>query len=108
MLVDGVSGLITWSPKNKQAGPVDVTLVVQNDAGSDFQDFTIIVEGGQGQPSCGCGGLQRFPAALSSQGYRPGSSQGAGGSSPVESALPMILCLLVLVRSRKRRAGPKQ
>jgi PKD repeat protein len=59
MLVDGVSGLITWTPKNKQAGSVDVTLVVQNDAGSDFQDFTIQVEGGSGDPSCGCGGLSR-------------------------------------------------
>ena len=59
MQVDGVSGLITWTPKKNQAGPVDVTLVVQNDAGSDFQDFTILVEGGSKEPSCGCGGLQR-------------------------------------------------
>jgi len=55
MLVDGVSGTITWTPKNKQAGPVDVTLVVQNNAGSDFQDFTVMVEGGSEEPSCGCG-----------------------------------------------------
>ena len=73
MLVDGVSGTITWTPKNNQAGAVDVTLVVQNDAGSDFQDFTIQVEGGGGEPSCGCGGSYR-------------------------TNLPLLLMLLVLFR----------
>jgi hypothetical protein len=72
MLVDGVSGLITWTPGKNQAGAVDVTLVVQNDAGSDFQDFTIQVEGGGGEPSCSCG------------------SQRAN--------LPLLLMLLVLFR----------
>jgi len=81
MLVDGVSGLVTWTPKNKQAGPVDVTLVVQNKAGSDFQDFTILVEGGSDEPSCGCG-----------------NTSAPGGSAPLS-----ILILLLL--SGLRRVG---
>jgi PKD repeat protein len=91
MQVDGVSGLITWTPRNKQAGAVDVTLVVQNDAGSDFQDFTIMVEGGSGEPSCGCDAF-----------YRPGSSQGGGLNST------NLLLVLLILAGLRRAGGPRE
>lgn len=82
MEVDGISGAITWTPGNDEAGPVEVTLVVQNDAGSDFQDFTIMVPHPGGAEPCAC----------------------AGGSVPLESALPLLLTLLLLAGLRRSAA----
>ncbi len=91
MGVDGVSGLITWIPKDNQVGDrVDVTLVVKNEAGSDFQDFTVRVEPGDAaQPPCTC----------------------AGGSTPLANALPLLLTLLALSgfrRGANRRASARR
>ncbi len=55
MQTDPGTGATHWVPSSAQAGDVDVTLVVANDAGADFQDFTIRVEGSGSAGGCGCG-----------------------------------------------------
>ncbi|MBN2496155.1 MAG: hypothetical protein JXR96_16300 [Deltaproteobacteria bacterium] len=54
MQVDPVSGHLLWTPRADQVGTAEVTLVVRNQAGTDFQDFAIQVEPAAGG-GCGCG-----------------------------------------------------
>jgi len=54
MQADQASGWLSWVPANDQADQNDVTLVVSNEAGSDFQDFSILVEGGGTADGCSC------------------------------------------------------
>ena len=49
------TGELTWTPSDSQAGQVDITIVVKNDAGNDFQDFQVEVTGSTVQSGCGCG-----------------------------------------------------
>jgi subtilisin-like proprotein convertase family protein len=54
---------------------------------------------------CGCGGLQRFPAALSSQGHRPGGSQGMSTAGSMCECWFILMALGLLVIRRHREAG---
>jgi len=84
MTVDATTGRISWTPSRDQARePQRVTLVVSNDHGSDFQDWSVTVKGRPpGDDACGCGA------------GRPGS--------PAGSALLGLLWLLCVRRRRCR------
>ncbi len=62
MQINPETGKLTWIPSDSQLGPVNVTLVVKNHAGSDFQDFQVAVSSSEQQSGCGCT-TQRSPAA---------------------------------------------
>jgi len=64
MHVDPDLGTLTWTPGHGRAGPVPVTLVVRNDAGSDFQDFEVEVDEGGPAGGCGCSSSSTPPACL--------------------------------------------
>jgi MYXO-CTERM domain-containing protein len=82
MLVDPASGAITWTPTADQVGSQPVTLVVQNSAGTDFQDFVVEVQGGAPSGGCGCA---------------------VGGAGPIPwSALSLLLVAGVLMLARRR------
>jgi len=79
MSVDG-QGKISWTPSRNQAGlDHKVSLVVTNDHGADFQDWTITVQGKRVTDDCGCGAA--------------GAGSGAGAG--------VLLVLLAALRRRR-------
>ena len=82
MQVDTTTGALSWIPSGDQTGSIPVSLVVRNDAGSDFQDFMVQVEGGGSSDGCGCSASDTHTASL----------------------LPGLLLLGLLFRRRSGRA----
>ncbi len=63
MTIDATTGQLQWTPDKKTRGPIRVTVVATNAAGSTEQDFLVQVDCGKAS-GCGCGNLDLAPALL--------------------------------------------
>jgi PKD repeat protein len=67
MTIDDSTGELTWTPAKDQTGLQPVTLMVENDAGSDLQEFEIEVAQGIEPPTdsgCSCSHNRRMSYSL--------------------------------------------
>ncbi len=79
-----VDGLLEWTPADDQVGELRVTLVAENTAGSDLQEFVVtVLPNGAGPQGCGCA---------------------SDATTSPSAAMPFVLLgLALLVRKRGQR-----
>ncbi|MFL7811243.1 MAG: putative Ig domain-containing protein, partial [Anaerolineae bacterium] len=85
MTVSASTGLLSWTPSPAQLGEHRVTLTAHNIAGTDAQDFVLVVEGpptAPGARSTGCG---------------------CAAAEPGCAVLPAAAMPLIWIRRRRRR-----
>jgi PKD repeat protein len=94
MRIDGVSGELTWTPEEDQPGQQRVSLIVQNAAGSDLQEFIINVA-----------------PKVEQKDSHPVGARGMGCACANAAGAPawLVLCAMaLLLRKRKRHQDTQE